>query len=1022
MGSELTATSSEKEETVWLSALSIAQGGLEKLKLSPGGRSEATPDTTINATGISKRSYGELLIALLERWNVRAFIYDWRKRVELAAAELEASLRRWFEEDAPVHLVAHSLGGIVARTFILNYGDRWKRMWDNAGNGVAGGRLLLIGTPHYGAPALVGVLTGTDPLIRKLDLLDEKHRLEELLEVINSFPSLYQLLPSPKVFPEAERIYKKDAFAPAEVSSDYLLAARKHQKELVQAIDPERMINVLGWDQLTPVGVRSEAALSSPDVFEVSREGDGFVPVVSGRLNDVPEYFVRRSHGDLVSDPLVLEAIHELLAKGSSSLLASEMAQVPERGPRAGYSADPGFEISLLETLVPKLRRGFDSREQPVYINPEERKIEENLTRQFLSGQSQLESDFAVVKPLPTPTIEIRLRYGLIDEFGIDEELDLPVDAMAVGHYTGVKPVAAELAIDRALSRTLNEREQARGSSGKRDSNLLITDFTQRGIIQGELGQLFFLSDPRNPERVVVVAGMGVPGRFGVSELALLVREVCWAVGRVGKRHLATVLIGGGNGNLAIGDAVEGWLRGIRDAILTRRDAEGLQRVTFVECDPAKTKELNERIQQSALSFRNRRQLDIKYEPLDEATLKKLDSDITKALRARAKAAKAPRHGRIPTRISLSIEGDRYRFGALTESASIPERVIRLDPELIREANRELAAERDPARQVELGRFLGKLLLPQDLQPQLAGNVPLVMMLDSSAARIHWEMLSFYDADNGPVDPVQSLECFLGTSRGFTRQLRTTFAPPPEPPPPPRRLLRVLVVADPAEEARLPGAELEGIEVADLLERFNSIAGRRTDNRVEVVRLFGPREATRTNVLRHLMLQKFDILHYAGHCFYNPEDPASSGWIFSGKQRLTARELTRIDRVPRFVFSNACESGITPDRSELRSEGLAPSFAEEFFGRGVTNFVCTAWPVDDVAARQFAARLYAGLLGVKVSEQGEVSLGEPESMHEAMYRARTAVAEQAWGARTWGAYQHYGNPNFRFFESHQSVD
>src|SRR5690606_7679790 len=148
---------------------------------------------------------------------------------------------------------------------------------------------------------------------------------------------------------EAERIYKKDAFAPAEVSSDYLLAARKHQKELVQAIDPERMINVLGWDQLTPVGVRSEAALSSPDVFEVSREGDGFVPVVSGRLNDVPEYFVRRSHGDLVSDPLVLEAIHELLAKGSSSLLASEMAQVPERGPRAGYSADPGFEISLLE-------------------------------------------------------------------------------------------------------------------------------------------------------------------------------------------------------------------------------------------------------------------------------------------------------------------------------------------------------------------------------------------------------------------------------------------------------------------------------------------------------------------------------------------------------------------------------------------------------------------------------------------------------------------------------------------------
>ena len=112
--------------------------------------------------------------------------------------------------------------------------------------------------------------------------------------------------------------------------------------------------------------------------------------------------------------------------------------------------------------------------------------------------------------------------------------------------------------------------------------------------------------------------------------------------------------------------------------------------------------------------------------------------------------------------------------------------------------------------------------------------------------------------------------------------------------------------------------------------------------------------------------------------------------------------------MPKFVFSNACESGITPDRSELRSEALAPSFAEAFFERGVANFVCTAWPVNDEAALQFATRLYSGLLGLN-------KVDEFEPMHRAMQQARLEIAEKADG-RSWAAYQHYGNPFLRFFD------
>src|SRR5690606_10897373 len=139
-----------------------------------------------------------------------------------------------------------------------------------------------------------------------------------------------------------------------------------------------------------------------------------------------------------------------------------------------------------------------------------------------------------------------------------------------------------------------------------------------------------------------------------------------------------------------------------------------------------------------------------------------------------------------------------------------------------------------------------------------------------------------------------------------------------------------------------------------------------------------------------------------------------SGWIFSDGTCLSANELNRIDRIPKFVFSNACESGITPDRSELRNAVLAPSFAEAFFARGVANFVCTAWPVDDGAALSFAQHLYEGRLGLRSGLKGKAPRALP--MHIAMRDARVAIAATHGGATTWGAYQHYGNPFFRFFD------
>jgi CHAT domain-containing protein len=174
---------------------------------------------------------------------------------------------------------------------------------------------------------------------------------------------------------------------------------------------------------------------------------------------------------------------------------------------------------------------------------------------------------------------------------------------------------------------------------------------------------------------------------------------------------------------------------------------------------------------------------------------------------------------------------------------------------------------------------------------------------------------------------------------------------------------------------------------------------------IVVESLIGPTQATCIEVLKRLMTQTYDILHYSGHCVYDKLDHTKSGWLFSGGQRLTANELTRVDRVPPFVFSNACESGVTPSRPDLRTPELAPSFAEAFFGRGVKNFVCTAWPVQDDPAALFASAFYSSLLGKEN--------GQPAFMNDAMRAAREAVRTNFAGVLGWAAYQHYGNPYFR---------
>lgn len=1038
MGSELCVVDGTSfGPRIWLHAARLVVGAAAGLWLAADGASPYQGKPPVGASGILKRPYGELLVSLAADWNVRAFSFDWRKALATSADALRDRIVAEFGATAPVHLVAHSMGGLVARTFVAKHAEQWKAMWDAEGGGQRGGRLVMLGTPNGGSWAIPQVITGLEGLVRKLGLIDVVHSKRDVLRILNSFLGTVQMLPSPIGRPEREALYQAATWGDLDIPQAHLDAALVHHRLLASdaAID-ERMVYVAGANVPTLDGVDA-SHVRDKDRYRATLAGDGRVTHELGRLvrsNDyeVQRYFVEASHGGLTEAPPVLDALNELMETGRTKRLAGEAPA--KRGPadpaalREEIERQTSEELARLEDLVDATAGGAEARGSRRFGGDQERQIEDELVRGVLATEG--DAPAPPKPPFPPAKISIRLVCGRLDAVDEVEGLD-SVDALAVGHYADVTPQAAEAALDEAIS-------SVGAAAPPPLAERLLTRFTERGILRGRLGEPFFLPDPRAGQRVIALAGMGEPGRFGAPELTVLARELCWSLGRMGRKHLATVLIGAGTGNLEPASAIEAWIRGIKRALTgsVEGDAHRLAQITFVEEDPRKILELQEALEAAVtelregdrlhITFSGVKDLDAIHEDARQRALEEVDRQWRQGTEG------VDPHDRPPTRITLSMDPDgSYRFGAITESASVPERTVKIDAELVEGANQRLSEEGDLVKQVGYGDALRLLLFPADLSAQLSSPAPLVMLLDEKTARLHWEMAATAPAGalQIPGLAVESaqrvtedelLDGFLGTGRGFTRQLRTRFAPPPEPPPPPRQVLRVLVVADPAEDQPLSGAREEGNAVAQLFERFNTVHAD-GPNRVEVVVLLGPLQASRIEVLTLLLQHTFDVLHFAGHCVYDQDDPQRSGWIFSGGERLATSELSRIDRVPKLVISNACESGVTADDALSASSDLAPSFAGAFFDRGVSNFVCTAWPVNDAAAREFALVLYGRLLALPDQEGGKAP-AVAARMSEAMQDARRAVAGKPYGARTWGAYQHYGNPNFRFFERLREPD
>jgi tetratricopeptide (TPR) repeat protein len=120
--------------------------------------------------------------------------------------------------------------------------------------------------------------------------------------------------------------------------------------------------------------------------------------------------------------------------------------------------------------------------------------------------------------------------------------------------------------------------------------------------------------------------------------------------------------------------------------------------------------------------------------------------------------------------------------------------------------------------------------------------------------------------------------------------------------------------------------------------------------------------------------------------------------VLDGGVFLTAAEIAMLDPIPELVFLNCCYLGQMGRPTAYHK--MAASISRELIRKGVRAVVAAGWPVRDDDALVFARVFYESLLG-------------NDTFGNAIKKAREETWNRQSSSNTWGAYQAYGDPDFR---------
>lgn len=951
MGSRLR----QDDRLTWMHLGRLAFGGIRDIGVD---KATGKPAGGVEVDGPMDKYYGDLIRRLGRKGNhVEVFDYDWRLSVTDEAERLHDRIDRILDRTAaggqPVRILAHSMGGLVARAMIAGHRGTWERMLDRKG-----ARLVMLGTPNGGSISMAAGLLGHDKMIRTLELIDVTSDMGQITSAITGLPGVVELLPTDDGFRYFDAAHWKALGAAAGVAGwtappkAVLAAAKKTYEALdLRDEDAQHMAYVAGKAAATPVSIELD-----PFRVMATAQGDGRVTWRTGTLPGVDTWYAPTTvHGDLARDPRLFSAIEDLLDRGSTARLSQK--------PPVSRAFERLFPLPDAAPLL--------------YPTPDD------VDLLVMGGTPEQR----LVSTAEHDRCRVTIKHG---------DLRLQPGTIAVGHYRDAPLMSAECALDVVLDERLSRHRVLDIYPGA-----LKTAELFRGAATGV-----------GPDGALVI-GLGQFGELGRAKLeATLTQGFLRYAMRIHDEHLSdhglsSLLIGHRDSLLTVRDCVQALLEAIRHTNTRLPRGQGISDLTILELYEDTAVEAAEVLRDLATEARYQDTLDI-HPMLHPGAA-----------------------GRQRYRYGGEVEWEqKVRITGQDQDGSLPPGYLNFESlnkgALVSQQRTRVAfgpVDRQIAKVTEseysdstTGKLLFQWLVPAAMRPMMSDGRNITLIVDETSAGYPWELMedrALYTRD--PTSPGRILRGAhrprpISVAGNMIRQYRDN---PRDDRPPNASTEQVLVIGDPVSDfAALHAADKEAQGVAEKFRR----TGWRTVDEFRKTEWFG-RTAGDTrgpsSLEEALFLNEYRVFHFAGHGVN--DGPGKTGLVL-GKDTLLSPDLVdKFPCAPEFVFLNCCHVGFVggrpgealskpagpmPEMQGAERVRLAANLAIEFMRWGSRAVIAAGWAIADDAAETFAQTFYDRFL-------------DGTDFGQSVRIARDACWQNHEHVNTWGAFQCYGDPQFR---------
>ncbi len=940
MGSSL-ATDGEEQ---WVDMPELNKGAIVKnLSIS---------ENNVEPTGVIKKFYKDIGDYFSNKYDVISLEFDWRKSLKDAAITLKGQLESIMNDhvDATIHIVAHSMGGLVVRQCMMDFNFTWKEFTKNKNN-----KFVMLGTPWLGSYLIMEVLTGHSRRVKQLAAIDFRHDRGQLLDIFWKYPGVFELLPidedSERDFGDAKFWENLDEVAnlkhmpSLDDKTNSLKHFKKYRRKVLDFLntlnkdDFKNIYYICGKADETVFDYKLKSRFLSHYkklVYTATSNGDGSVTWKTGipeqlKSENLKEnlYYSTTTHGELANEEYIFEAISEILKDGKTGKLS---------------------------TRPPAARSGEVISEKYEYSEP------------LYDSNAVVKAIFDVGQPKDNNTETVNVSV-------INGDLKWSSYPVMVGHFFMDLIISAEKALDGYLDGRLSQRLNI-------------------GYYPGKIGESEVFFNLKTQPRGAIVCGLGTPETLtpfllsktvdlAVRKYAMFMRDnYTLSSAKEYATGISFILMGIGYGKIPIEDSLKGILLGVTRANkYIKNTNEGLKLIKDIE------------IINYYESFASDAYISLsKMLNSDNRIPIKLNKGIIR--RAGAKKKQLFAEDGYPQWYNLHIDSRMevvdeehnveevtgFTYYSSSGLARTKEEMVGVGLHKINYLLETYSLESVWNRRISKSLF--EMLVPNEFKDIFRTQSNMILKLDKDAAELPWELFHDSNMDDTPS----------AVNSGFLRQLVTGDS---------SNFSRVglnnrnaLIVGDPEynqeDLSPLHGAKIEAEWVAQHLTKYEY----RTNSLIN---------ENASNIMLEFFTNKYKIMHFAGHGLYEPEK-GNIGIAIGDGICIDPAMINQLGYVPEFVFINCCYSGTTnaeDDRYTRSRYKLAANIGTQLIEMGVRAIIIAGWAVNDAAAKTFAETFYK-------------SMFQDYDFGSSVQRARLACYQNHPRTSTWGAYQCYGNQFYSF--------